>query len=311
MAGTPTGRSGLGAASFGQPLTGEGDSPPRRHGVVLHAARGVVGGSAGPVAHVLGAPGTLDQRGREIGDRHRAVTQQPVFIFLTEAANRQAEFAERSSTFMEALDVDEVIAQLLASEGFSSVEEVAFVEPSEIASIEGFDENTAAEIQTRAREHLEKIEAEQDAKRKALGVVDDVATIPGLTTAMLVALGEKNVKTVEDVADCATDDLLGWNERKDKETIHHEGILDGFNLSKQEIEDLILAARVKAGWIDEADLAPEPEAEEAVPLSAEGKTVLNHVRQPITARTPESRSIAPPMPPRFASAVLQLATLPC
>jgi N utilization substance protein A len=181
----------------------------------------------------------------------------------SESERRQAEFAERSSMFMEALDVDEVIAQLLASEGFSSIEEVAFVEPSEIASIEGFDENTAAEIQTRAREHLEKIEAEQDAKRKALGVVDDVATIPGLTTAMLVALGEKNVKTVEDVADCATDDLLGWNERKDKETIHHEGILDGFNLSKQEIEDLILAARVKAGWIEEADLAPEPEAEEA------------------------------------------------
>src|SRR5262249_21515266 len=182
----------------------------------------------------------------------------------SESERRQAEFAERSSMFMEALDVDEVIAQLLASEGFSSIDEVAFVEPSEIASIEGFDENTAAEIQTRAREHLEKIEAEQDAKRKALGVVDDVATIPGLTTAMLVALGEKNVKTVEDVADCATDDLLGWNERTDKETtIPHEGILDGFNLSKQEIEDLILAARVKAGWIEEADLAPEPEAEEA------------------------------------------------
>ena len=180
-----------------------------------------------------------------------------------ESERRQAEFAERSSMFMEALDVDEVIAQLLASEGFSSIEEVAFVEPSEIASIEGFDENTAAEIQTRAREHLEKIEAEQDAKRKALGVADEVATIPGLTTAMLVALGEKNVKTVEDVADCATDDLLGWNERKDKETIRHEGILDGFNLSKQEIEDLILAARVKAGWISEADLAPEPEVEEA------------------------------------------------
>jgi N utilization substance protein A len=181
----------------------------------------------------------------------------------SESERRQAEFAERSAMFMEALDVDEVIAQLLASEGFSSIEEVAFVEPSEIASIEGFDENTAAEIQTRAREHLEKIEAEQDAKRKALGVADEVATIPGLTTAMLVALGEKNVRSVEDVADCATDDLLGWNERKDKETIHHEGILDGFNLSKQEIEDLILSARVKAGWIDEADLAPEPEAEEA------------------------------------------------
>jgi N utilization substance protein A len=160
---------------------------------------------------------------------------------------------------MEALDVDEVIAQLLASEGFSSVEEVAFVEPSEIASIEGFDENTAAEIQTRAREHLEKIEAELDAKRRALGVADELAEVPGLTTAMLVTLGDKGVKTVEDLADCATDDLVGWNERKDKDTIHHEGMLDGFSLSRQAAEDLILASRVKAGWITEADLAPEPE----------------------------------------------------
>jgi len=191
----------------------------------------------------------------------------------SESERRQTEFAERSSMFMEALDVDEVIAQLLASEGFSSIEEVAFVEPSEIASIEGFDENTAAEIQTRAREHLEKLEAEQDAKRKALGVSDEVATIPGLTTAMLVALGEKNIKTVEDVADCATDDLLGWNERKDKDkaTIHHEGVLDAFNLSKQEIEDLILAARVKAGWISEADLAPEEGEGEAGEVEGEAK----------------------------------------
>ena len=75
---------------------------------------------------------------------------------------------------------------------------------------------------------------------------------------MLVALGENDIKTVEDLADCATDDLVGWNERKDKETIHHEGILDGFGLSKNQVEDLILAARVKAGWITEADLAPEP-----------------------------------------------------
>src|SRR5215470_1596807 len=136
----------------------------------------------------------------------------------SESERRQAEFAERSAMFMEALDVDEVIAQLLASEGFSSIEEVAFVEPSEIASIEGFDENTAAEIQTRAREHLEKIEAEQDAKRKALGVADALGEVPGVTTAMMVALGEHNIKSVEDLADCATDDLAGWTERsKDKE----------------------------------------------------------------------------------------------
>ncbi len=182
----------------------------------------------------------------------------------SESERRQAEFAERSSTFMEALDVDEVIAQLLASEGFSSVEEVAFVEPSEIASIEGFDENTAAEIQTRAREHLEKLEAELEAKRKALGVADELAEVPGVTTAMLVTLGENNIKTVEDLADCATDDLAGWSERKDKETIRHDGILDGFGLTKSQVEDLILAARVKAGWITEADLAP-------VPSEAEGE----------------------------------------
>jgi N utilization substance protein A len=176
----------------------------------------------------------------------------------SESERRQAEFAERSQTFMEALDVDEVIAQLLASEGFSSVEEVAFVEPSEIASIEGFDENTAAEIQTRAREHLEKIEAELEAKRKALGVADQLAEVPGVTTAMMVTLGENGIKTVEDLADCATDDLAGWSERKEKETIRHDGILDGFGLTKAQVEELILAARIKAGWINEADLAPEP-----------------------------------------------------
>jgi N utilization substance protein A len=179
----------------------------------------------------------------------------------SESERRQAEFAERSQTFMEALDVDEVIAQLLASEGFSSVEEVAFVEASEIASIEGFDENTAAEIQDRAREHLEKIEAEQDAKRKELGVSDDVAVLPSLTTAMLVALGENGVKTVEDLADCATDDLIGWNERKDKESIHHDGILDAFSIGRAEAEQMILAARVKAGWIEEP-VAEEVEIEE-------------------------------------------------
>jgi N utilization substance protein A len=184
----------------------------------------------------------------------------------SESERRQAEFAERSATFMEALDVDEVIAQLLASEGFSSVEEVAFVEPSEIASIEGFDENTAAEIQTRAREHLEKLEAELDAKRKALGVADALQEIPGVTTAMLVAFGEHNIKTVEDLADCATDDLAGWSERKDKEkeTIRHNGILDGFGLARAQIEELILAARVKAGWIEEIVPVEEPVEDEDV-----------------------------------------------
>jgi transcription termination/antitermination protein NusA len=190
----------------------------------------------------------------------------------SESERRQAEFAERSARFMEALDVDEVIAQLLASEGFSSVEEVAFVDTDEISSIEGFDAETASEIQARAREHLEKLEAELDAKRKELGVADDLLELEGLSTAMLVALGENDVKTVEDLADCATDDLAGWTERQDKETTRHAGFFDGFGMTRAQCEDLILAARVKAGWIDEADLLPEEpeEAEEDGSEDAEG-----------------------------------------
>jgi transcription termination/antitermination protein NusA len=175
-----------------------------------------------------------------------------------ESERRQKEFNERSNTFMEALDVDEVIAQLLASEGFASVEEVAFVEASEVAAIEGFDEGTAEEIQERARDYLERREAELDAKRRELGVEDDLATVPGLTSAMLVALGENGVKTVEDFADCATDDLIGWNERKDGTTTRHKGSLEAFDVNREDAEQMILDARVKAGWIE----APEPQDDE-------------------------------------------------
>jgi N utilization substance protein A len=175
-----------------------------------------------------------------------------------ESERRQKEFSERSQMFMEALDVDEVIAQLLVTEGFASVEEVAYVELGEIAQIEGFDEGTAEEIQNRARESLEKLEAERDARRRELGVADDVASIAGVTTAMLVAFGEAGLKTVEDVADCATDDLVGWTERakeKGMEPVRHKGVLDTFDLSRKDAEDIIMSARVQAGWITEEELA--------------------------------------------------------
>jgi N utilization substance protein A len=190
-----------------------------------------------------------------------------------ESERRQKEFTERSQTFMESLDVDEVIAQLLATEGFASPEEVAFVDPSEIAHIEGFDEDTATEIQTRAREYLARIEAERDARRVELGVSDDLAKIEGVTTAMMVALGEAGIKTLEDFADCATDDLVGWTERKkdkDSEAVKHKGALDGFEIGRKEAEAMILAARVEAGWITAEDIAPpEPAAEETAPEGAE------------------------------------------
>ncbi|MGC2223566.1 MAG: transcription termination factor NusA [Methylocella sp.] len=167
-----------------------------------------------------------------------------------ESQRRQKEFTERTNIFMKALNVDEVVGQLLASEGFRSVEELAFVEPSEVAAIEGFDQDTAAEIQTRAHNYLAKVEAEQDARRLELGVSDELKQVAGVTTAMLVKFGENDIKTVEDLAGCATDDLVGWSERKDGETTKHAGVLDGFEISREEAESLIMTARVKAGWIE-------------------------------------------------------------
>src|SRR5499426_1004909 len=177
-----------------------------------------------------------------------------------ESERRQAEFENRTRMFMETLDVDEVVGQLLASEGFNSVEELALVEEKEIVGIEGFDEETAHELQTRARDYLARIEAEFDDKRRALGVEDAVKEVPGVTTRMLVAFGENGIKTVEDLAGCATDDLTGWTERKDGENVRQAGILDGFELSRDDAEALIMQARLKAGWVTEADLAP-PAAE--------------------------------------------------
>jgi len=177
-----------------------------------------------------------------------------------ESERRQKEFAERSKTFIDALDVDEMVAQLLTAEGFASVEELALVPVEELASIEGFDADTAAELQNRAKDYLTRIETEMDTRRKELGVDDALREVPGVTSRMLVAFGEHGIKTVEDLADCATDDLIGWSERKDGESVRHPGALDGFDIEKTDAESLIMQARVKAGWIDESALAPaEPE----------------------------------------------------
>jgi len=191
-----------------------------------------------------------------------------------EAERRQKEFAERTQSFMDALDVDEVIAQLLASEGFASVEEIAYVELDEVSGIEGFDEDTAQEIQDRAREYLERRETELDERRKELGVEDAVTQLPHLNAGMLVALGEEGIKTVEDVADCAADDLIGYEERTDDGRRHIPGPLEPFDLSRDEVDDLIMRARVAAGWFTEEDLeadrrAAEAEAEAAVAAEEE------------------------------------------
>jgi N utilization substance protein A len=187
-----------------------------------------------------------------------------------ESERRQAEFENRTRMFMDALNVDEVVGQLLASEGFTSVEELAYVDEKEIASIEGFDEDTARELQSRAREYLDRIEAEFDAKRRELGVEDALKEVPGVTSRMLVAFGENGIKSLEDLAGCATDELSGWSERKEGETIRHPGILDGFDVTREDAEGIIMQARVKAGWIDAADLTPPVEETPAEATEVQG-----------------------------------------
>ena len=183
-----------------------------------------------------------------------------------DSERRQQQFAERTQLFQEALDVDEVIAQLIVTEGFATVDEVAYVDPGEIAQIEGFDEETAEEIQARARDFLEKEAAEFDAKRKELGVDDALLEIEGVTLPISVALGAGDVKTVEDLAGLVPDDLKGWFESKNGERVRETGILESFNLSADDAEALIMRARVAMGWIE-----PEPEPEVEETPQAEGQ----------------------------------------
>ena len=174
-----------------------------------------------------------------------------------ESERRQKEFTQRTQLFMESLDVDETVAQLLASEGFATIEDVAYVELGELAQIEAFDEDTAQELQSRALEFIEARNKELDDKRLALGVADEVLEVDGVTPAMAVALGEHEIKSLEDLAGCATDDLIGYYESgkdsggKGGERVRVPGALDGFNLTSDDANAIIMKARVKAGWIEE------------------------------------------------------------
>jgi len=185
-----------------------------------------------------------------------------------ESERRQTEFVDRTGLFMEALDVDEMIAQLLASEGFATVEEVAYVPVEEITYIDGFDEETAQEIQNRARDHLDRENEKLDAQRKEMGVGDDLAAMEGLTPAMLVRLGENDIKSLDDFAGCVTDDLTGWFETVERRRVRQEGILDGFDMNAGEAENMIMAARVEAGWITQEEL-DQQRAEEAARAAEE------------------------------------------
>lgn len=171
-----------------------------------------------------------------------------------ESERRQKEFQERTQLFMEALDVDELLSQLLVTEGFSDITELAYVDEKEISSIAGFDEDTAQEIQARASDFINKENEELELKCKELGIKDDLLEIEELSLKMIVALGENDVKSLEDFAYCSSDDLLGWDEISGEEKIHENGILEGFDITYSQANDLIMSSRIKLGIIpDESD----------------------------------------------------------
>ena len=173
-----------------------------------------------------------------------------------ESERRQAEFAERSQLFMDQLNVDEMVAQLLVSEGFTTLEEVAYVDSEEIAGIDGFDETTAEELQARARESLEEMNAKALAHARELGVEDSLVEFEGLTPQMIEALAEDGIKTLEDFATCADWELAGGYTTVDGKRVKDTGLLEKFDMNLEEAQHLVMRARVDLGWVDAADLEP-------------------------------------------------------
>ncbi|WP_298840711.1 transcription termination factor NusA [uncultured Roseobacter sp.] len=178
-----------------------------------------------------------------------------------ESARRQAEFELRTKLFVDNLDLDEFFAQLLVSEGFSNLEEVAYVELDELLVIDGVDEDTANELQARARDVLEAQNKAALENARSMGVEDSLVEFEGLTPQMIEALAKDDVKTLEDFATCADWELAGGWTTVDGERVKDDGVLEPFDVSLEEAQQLIMTARVLLGWVDPADL--EADAEEA------------------------------------------------
>ena len=166
-----------------------------------------------------------------------------------ESQRRQEEFSERSQLFMEHLNVDEMVAQLLVSEGFSTMEEVAFVESSEISSIDGFDKETATELQERAKDYLENLNKKSLDFAKSNGIEDDLLNFEGLNPQMLEVLVKDGIKSLKDFATCADWELAGGYTIVDGNRVRDEGLLEHFELSLSEAQQLIMKAREMLGWV--------------------------------------------------------------
>jgi len=177
-----------------------------------------------------------------------------------ESERRQKEFEERTKLFMETLDLDEFFAQLLVSEGFTNLEEVAYVEIDELLVIDGVDEGTAGELQARARDYIDaQNKAALDAARE-LGVQDSLVAFEGLTPQMIEALAKDGVLNLEDFATCADWELAGGWTTNGTERVKDDGVLEPFGVTLEEAQDMVMTARIVLGWVDPAEL--EAAAEE-------------------------------------------------
>ena len=233
-----------------------------------------------------------DQLSLAIGRRGQNVrlasqlTGHQIDIMTEEEASekRSKEFAERSKMFEEELDVDETLSQLLVAEGFAELEEVAYVEQAELAAIEGFDEDLADELQNRAIEALERQEEQHRAARRELGVEDDLADIPHLNEGMLVTLGKAGIKTLDDLADLATDELIAKKReaprrrpspvaaadgppmrRPPQREQDKGGVLGTYGLTEEQGNEIIMAAR--AHWFEDEE--PQAKGEDDQPGEAQ------------------------------------------
>jgi len=186
-----------------------------------------------------------------------------------ESARRQAEFELRTKLFMDTLDLDEFFAQLLVSEGFTTLEEVAYVVSEELLVIDGVDEDTAKELQARARDVIDEKNRKALEHARELGVEDSLIEFEGLTPQMIEALAEDDVKTLEEFATCADWELAGGWTTVDGERVKDEGILEKYEMALEEAQHLVMTARIQLGWVDPADLETAKEADESVEEEAE------------------------------------------
>jgi N utilization substance protein A len=172
-----------------------------------------------------------------------------------ESKRRQAEFEVRTKLFVDSLDLDEFFAQLLVSEGFTSLEEVAYVEVDELLVIDGVDEATAGELQARARDVLEAENTRAMTRAREMGVEDSLVNFEGLTPQMIEALADDGVKNLEDFATCADWELAGGWTTVDGERVKDEGVLEKFEVDLAEAQNMVMTARIMLGWVDPAELA--------------------------------------------------------